>query len=445
MTLLNRFIPLVVAVLLSACIDVPEVGDPLPNPEVPDGGTKPDGGVPADTTPPTITAAAPGHGSTNVATSSQFQFTFSEPMNVGTVQVSIAPTVALSTGVWTSNNTQLTLQPLAALAQNTTYTLTVDGKDVAGNLLTNRKQFSFETTGPEPDTTPPTILAISPSYGAIGVAKDATLTVTFSEPMDRATAQTAFAISGFNAGVFTWNEEGTVMTFNPDTDFPYGTTVEWHVSAVAKDLTGNTLESATAASFRTIRVSTVTIDFDPYTSGSATAPNYERFNHNYNLELVGDSVQNRQSRLLLGFKLDALPEALSVITSSRLRWFATEQGGTPFSTLGRLLLEHVYIGETIAFSSIEMTNPAAKGQYEAPSLGSSISIPISTLPAATITDVTSFVTHDWAERVNRNTKRSQFRLRFELPTNNDGLIDRVASDVDQNPKLAELEVTYEYP
>ncbi|KFE67082.1 Ig-like domain-containing protein [Hyalangium minutum] len=448
MTLLNRFIPLVVAVLMSACINVPEVGDPLPNPEVPDGGTKPDGGVPADSTPPTLTATVPTHGSTNVTTSPQFQFTFSEPMNVGTVQVSIAPMVALSTGVWTSNNTQLTLQPLAALAQNTTYMLSVDGKDVAGNALTDRKQFSFETTGPAPDTTPPTILAISPSYGAIGVAQSATFTVTFSEPMDKASAQTAFAItspSGFNAGVFTWSAEGTVMTFNPDTDFPYGTTVGWQVSMAAKDLAGNTLESATAASFRAIRVNTVTIDFDPYTSGSALAPDYARTSALYNLENVGDNTQNREVRLFIGFKLDVLPENLARIADCRLKWFTSSQQGSPFSSLGRLLLERVFIGESIAFSTTDTTNPSSKGQYESAALGSPIIVLNSAIPATLTSEVTSLVALDWLERTNRNSKRSQFRLRFEVPSNNDGLRDTIVSDVEQTPKLAELLITYEYP
>lgn len=449
MILLKRFIPLVLAVLLSACIDLPEVGDPgPPDSGVPDGGSKPDGSPPEDTAPPTITAAAPAHGSTNVAMSPQFQFTFSEPMNVGTVQVSIAPTVALSNAVWTSNNTQLTLQTQASLAQNTAYTLSVDGKDVAGNLLADRKQFSFETTGPAPDTTPPTVLAISPSYGAIGVAQKETLSVTFSEPMDKASAQTAFAItspSGFNAGVFTWNTEGTVMTFNPDTDFPYGATVEWQVTTIAKDLAGNTLASLTAASFRAIRVNTVTIDFDPSTSGSATAPNYERYNHLFNLESLGDSSGNAQSRLLIGFKLDVLPENLAQITSSRLKWYVTAKQGNPFGDLGRIALERLYIGEEIATSTIDSPNPISKAQYESSALSSPILISSSQITTVGIFDVTSLVALDWEDRGNRNAKRSQFRFRFEAMSDNDGASDSLYSDVDQTPKLADLEVTFEYP
>jgi hypothetical protein len=451
MTLLKSLVPLVVAVLLSACIDLPEVGDPESPPDsgVPDGGPNPDGGVPADTTPPTITAASPAHGSTNVTITPLFLFTFSEPMNVSTVQVSIAPTVTLTSPTWANRNTELTLQPIAALAQNTTYTLAIEGKDVAGNTLTDRKLFSFSTAGPVPDTTPPTVLSATPADSAIGIARNASITVRFSEPMDRASAQTAFEITspqGFNSGVFDWNSAGTEMTFNPDADFLYGTTVEWRVTTAAEDAAGNALRANVPASFRAVRINTVTIDFDRLTSGSASAPDYPRFGSSYNFEAVGDSGQNLQNRLLLGFKLDALPDNLTRFTACNLKWFVTGQRGAPFETLGRLLLERVYIGEAIALSNnTGPINPASKTQYESAALSAPIIVPSSAVTPVAAFDVTSFVTLDWGERNNRNTKRSQFRLRFETPSDADGLGDDIYSDVEQTPKLAELEVTYEYP
>ncbi|MFL5345158.1 MAG: Ig-like domain-containing protein [Hyalangium sp.] len=450
MSQLKRIVPLLLAVLLSACINLPEVAEPE-SPDAggtPDAGSTPDAGTPADSTPPTITTASPLHGSTNVPTNTQWVLTFSEPMNVTTVQFSIAPTVALSASTWTNGNTQLTLQPAAPLSQNTTYTLVVDGKDLAGKALADRKAFSFSTTGPAPDTTPPTVLSFSPAYAAIGVARDAVVTVTFSEPMDKASAQTAFAITsppGFKFGVFGWNAAGTEMTFNPDTDFAYGTEVIWSVATTAKDLSGNALENNVTSTFRAVRQNTVTLDFDVRTSGNASAPDYWRNGGAYNFESVGDWFGDSQNRLLLGFKLDALPEELTHITSSRLKWYITGQRGTPFAVLGRLLLERVYIGETIAYSGAESVNPDAKVQYESPALNPPIIVPSNAITTMGTFDVTSFVTQDWADRGSRNTKRSQFRLRFEVPSDNDSAYDDIYSDVEQTPKLAELEVTYEYP
>lgn len=457
MTPFRRFIPLVVAVLLSACIDLPEVVDPPAMPG--DGGTRPDAGmppdagppdsgVPADTTSPTVTQVSPTPGSSQVATSTQLVVTFSEPMNVGTVQVSTAPQTNLSARTWSNGDSQLTLQPGELLAQNTTYSLFVDGRDKAGNLLSGTKAYSFTTTGPAPDTTSPTVLSNTPSASAIGVARNASITVVFSEPMDKASAQTAFAITspiGFKAGLFTWNTSQTEMTFNPDTDFPYGAEINWEVSTAAEDLAGNTLRSAAMGTFRVIRVNTVTIDFDPPTSGSASSPDYWRQSLQYNLETVGDWAGNKGYRLFLGFGLDALPDSLLRITNSKLKWHVSGRNGDAFGSLGRLLLERIYIGNQIALSTADWTNPDARVQYESPALNSPLFITSNEITTVGTFDVTSFVVLDWQDRANRSSKRSQFRLRFETITNNNSMEDSLYSSAGTSPKLAELEVTYEYP
>lgn len=457
MTPFRRFVPLVVAVLLSACIDLPEVVDP---PAVPgDGGTRPDAGmppdagppdsgVPADETSPTVTQVSPAPGSSQVATSTQLVVTFSEPMNVGTVQVSTAPQTNLSARTWSNGDSQLTLQPGELLAQNTTYSLFIDGRDKAGNLLSGTKAYSFTTTGPAPDTTDPTVLSNTPTASEIGVARNASITVVFSEPMDKASAQTAFAITsptGFKAGLFTWNTGQTEMTFNPDTDFPYGADINWEVSTAAEDLAGNTLGSAATRTFRVVRMNTVTIDFDPPTSGSASSPDYWRQSPQYNLETVGDWAGNKGYRLFLGFGLDALPDSLLRITNSKLKWHVSGRDGDAFGSLGRLLLERIYIGNQIALSTADWTNPDARAQYESQALNSPLFIMSNEITNVGIFDVTSFVVLDWQDRANRSSKRSQFRLRFETITNNNSMEDSLYSSAGTSPKLAELEVTYEYP
>jgi hypothetical protein len=459
MTPFKRFVPLVVAVLLSACINVPEVGDPLPEvpgdggikPDAgmpPDAGSPPDSGVPADLTPPTVTQVTPAPGSSQVSTSTQLVVTFSEPMNVSTVQVSTAPQTNLTGATWSNGETQMTLQPAELLAQNTMYSLFVDGRDKAGNLLTGQKAYSFTTTGPAPDTTRPTVLSHMPGASAIGIARNASITVVFSEPMDKAATQTAFAITtptGFNAGVFDWNTAGTEMTFNPDADFPYGADVTWRVSTAAKDLAGNTLGSAATGTFRVIRVNTITIDFDPQTSGSASSPDYWKQTYYYSAARVGDWAGNTAYRLFLGFTLDVLPDNLTQITSAKLRWYISGRNGDAFGNLGRLLIERVYIGNQIALSTADTTNPEARVQYESQALNPPIFVASGDLMTTGVFDVTSFVSLDWQEKTNRGSKRSQFRLRHEIPTDNDSSSDEIYSSEDSAPNLAELEVTYQHP
>lgn len=443
MTPFKRTVPLLLAVLLSACISLPEVGEPESSPDAggtPDAGPKPDAGVPADTTPPTITSASPAHGSTNVATNTQWVLTFSEPMNVSTVQFSIAPTVALSASTWATGNTQLTLQPTAPLAQNTTYTLTVDGKDVAGNALADRKVFSFSTTGPAPDTMPPTILSSSPTYAAIGVARDAAITVTFSEPMDKASAQTAFAITsppGFNSGVFDWNAAGTEMTFNPDTDFAYGTEVTWRVSTAAKDLSANTLENNVLSTFRAIRKTSAVLPYDDSTSNTIYSFGPDEFPR---LRFfVGDDASNTTAtRTFFGFNLSGLPQDLTQITSAQLRLRITSAQGTPFSKLGNLLLESVSYGPMLDRTT---------ANYNTPTLGSALLVPSSIIGNEGFFDVALFVKDDWANR-NTRSNYSEFRLRFEVPNNTDSASDYVYFDRENSdlvPEFAKLFLEYEYP
>ena len=69
----------------------------------------------------------------------------------------------------------------------------------------------------QPDTTPPTIVSVTPEDGARGVAKDANLTIVFSEPMDREKTQAAYSSVDLPpAGVdFRWSADGTTLTIDP--------------------------------------------------------------------------------------------------------------------------------------------------------------------------------------------------------------------------------------
>jgi CheY-specific phosphatase CheX len=64
--------------------------------------------------------------------------------------------------------------------------ITTDAKDIAGNSLASEFVWQFKT-GAEVDVTPPTVVAVSPSDGAIDVGLSKVISATFSEPMDAAT------------------------------------------------------------------------------------------------------------------------------------------------------------------------------------------------------------------------------------------------------------------
>lgn len=106
----------------------------------------------ADTAAPTIASSIPANGATNITVSANLSISFSEPMNQGSVTVNVSPALALGTPIWNTPSTvAFDLPPLAA---GTSYTVSVDGQDLAGNALSGSKTLTFQTVAP-PDTTPP--------------------------------------------------------------------------------------------------------------------------------------------------------------------------------------------------------------------------------------------------------------------------------------------------
>jgi subtilisin len=104
------------------------------------------------------------------------------------------------------------------------------------------------------DTTAPAVTAVSPADGATAVATSAGVSVTFSEPMDKPSAQAAFSLAGPDgtsvAGSFSWS--GSTMTFRPDTPLAEGTTHQASQVAGARDLADNELAETRTWSFRTL-------------------------------------------------------------------------------------------------------------------------------------------------------------------------------------------------
>lgn len=100
----------------------------------------------SDQTPPSITARTPAVGGTNVATSSVVTATFSEPIQVGTINFSLASGSNIpATVTYNSATLTATLTPTSPLANNTTYTATLSGvTDTSGNVMSTQS-WSFTT------------------------------------------------------------------------------------------------------------------------------------------------------------------------------------------------------------------------------------------------------------------------------------------------------------
>jgi methionine-rich copper-binding protein CopC len=126
-----------------------------------------------DTTAPTVLSSTPTNGATNVAVSASLSIHFSEAMDKTTVAVTSSPANNLGAPVWNDAQT-VVFSPPVALQLGSSYTITVDGKDLAGNALGGTKTISFQTAS-APDTTPPA----TPS-GIKATAGDASFTLEWT-------------------------------------------------------------------------------------------------------------------------------------------------------------------------------------------------------------------------------------------------------------------------
>ncbi|QSQ14506.1 Ig-like domain-containing protein [Myxococcus landrumensis] len=412
--------------------------------------------IAVDRSAPQVESRMPTAGATQVSVAAEIRVRFSEavrgasvtPSNVtlsGSGGSSIPATVEVS-----SDGRTVTVAPVNRLPTSTTVTVNLGTStqpvvDLAGNAFAGPREFSFATEGPATDTTPPTILSTTPGNAAIGIARNTLIEIVFSEPMNKASVEGAFVIlapAGLNTGTLRWNTSSTVMTYSFPTELSYGTELRWQISTNARDTEGNALAETAAQTFRTIRQGIATFAFDSETSGSVDSPGFFRQTSFYNVAMVGDSAGNFIDRLFLGFQMSTLPEELTVIRQARLKWWTGRQIGDPFGKLGKLILEPVNIGDVLPIKFD--TNPELEKAYYSHPLASGINIPPSSIGRPGITDVTPMVIADWANRASRN-KRTQYRLRFEIGTAGDGTLHRLYSDSESDPKLAELEISYEYP
>src|SRR5256885_574100 len=135
---------------------------------------------------PTVVSVTPPNGSAVVCSLAVITATFSEAMNISSLNAttfSVSPGV---TGIITHDvsNKIFTFTPSSPLAINTVYTatLTTGVRDTFGNALGSNSVWSFSTAanGCNP---PPTVVSITPANGATGVCSLAVITATFSEAM----------------------------------------------------------------------------------------------------------------------------------------------------------------------------------------------------------------------------------------------------------------------
>ena len=423
--------------LAVACINLPGIEEPPPS--VPDGGTPmdggsdggpqpgpPDGGV--DQTAPAVIRTSPPNGATRVPLDSTVEVDFSEEMSASTLRVTSVPAAGFTLQSWTPELRRAVFRAAASLEQDRQYTLSVEGKDLAGNALLTAYLFSFTTLGPTPDTTRPTLVGFSPASNSTGNPRNVNLKLTFSEPMNKASVEQAFSSSQNFVGTPSWNATGTEISFAPATTLSHGALVNWSLDPSATDLAGNTAAMNYSGLFRVIQLVVYSIPKSPVTLLAGSRPPTQQ-----NPWHIGDDSDNFTYHGFVTFFLSDLINntgcnTQSAVQSAALGWSYSDPGISPFASLGKLLVDPVNYGSNTDNNTL----------YTTPSIGTPLALSSQELnvqSGKTNIPVTAMVLARWSGQA------VQFRLKFESTTDNDNVADVL--EVDRDTFI--LNVSCEHP
>jgi hypothetical protein len=123
--------------------------------------------------------------------------------------------------------------------------VTIFANDTTGNNMT----YWFEVTV---DAVLPTILYTDPEIGMEGVAPNSSITITFSEPMNKSDIGNYLVISPHEDLISQWNQDGTALTISSASDvFMEDTYYELTLSHQISDVNGNQMDSDYQLTFTT--------------------------------------------------------------------------------------------------------------------------------------------------------------------------------------------------
>ena len=99
------------------------------------------------------------------------------------------------------------------------------------------------------DIIAPDIISSTIENGQQDIDTNASITISFSEPMNRTSVEGAFSISGNVTGTFSWEENDLI--FRPDQPYDYLTSYTVVITKDARDIQGNYLKEDLAFAFTT--------------------------------------------------------------------------------------------------------------------------------------------------------------------------------------------------
>ena len=232
----------------------------------------------ADNTRPTVVLTVPSAAATGVATNTRITATFSEDMIAATISGAsftltnnALATPVVGTVTYAAAARTATFTPTAAtLPSNTAFTATVTtaATDLASNALSGNTAvlpnagnhvWTF-TTAALTDTTPPTVVIVSPVTGGTGICLTKIVSASFSEAMDAATINaTSFLVTDGGvavAGSVSYDAALQLASFVPTSAAGFAPSRTFTATILSgaggvKDLAGNPLTANRVWTFTT--------------------------------------------------------------------------------------------------------------------------------------------------------------------------------------------------
>ncbi len=238
----------------------------------------------ADTTAPTLTSSTPANNASSIAVNTNIQLVFSEKMNTASVTVTSGPNGDLGDPAWNATGTELGFDPPANLGTSSDYTLSIIGKDVAGNALATSLKFATagDSNPPPPaDTTAPSVTSSSPTNGSTDAAINSKILINFSEAMDPSSVAVSI-VPNLNLGSASFKSGNANVEFNPTNDLAGET--NYTVSVGGKDLAGNALTGSSSFKFKTATTADTTAPGIPQNLIAETGDSQIKLTWNANTE-----------------------------------------------------------------------------------------------------------------------------------------------------------------